>query len=83
MYMCTHACAPLRNCIHACMCTTNLNTQEKYGKRDSLTAAMVVVSLKRGFVGTWHELAGSESCVLDGDGKVLAVCPDYMYILSY
>ena len=63
LYMCTHACAPLSNCIHARMCTLHLDAQEKYGKCHFLTGAYVIAGLKRGFGGTWDELVGSESCV--------------------
>ena len=62
--------------VHAYM-----RTQKKCGISDSLTGSRVIVHLKRGFIETWGELTVSKSCVLDGDDRALAVCPDYT--LSY
>ena len=67
LLMCACGWAPLNICICACVCALHLDTHKKDCKRDSLTGVIIIAGLKRGFGRTWDELAGSESCVLDGD----------------
>ena len=67
LLMCTRGWAPLSICICSCVCALRLDTHKKYCKRDSLTGVIIIAGLKRGFGRNWDELAGFESCLLDGD----------------